>query len=111
MTTLTAVQPPGRFGSIHLMPGTHQITQFMEKPLGDGGWVNGGFFVVDNEVLERIEGDSTVWEQEPLGGMAEEGKLFAYKHAGFWHPMDTLRDRVVLEELWASGNPPWRTWA
>jgi glucose-1-phosphate cytidylyltransferase len=111
MTTLTAVQPPGRFGSIHLMPGTHQITQFMEKPLGDGGWVNGGFFVVDNEVLERIEGDSTVWEHEPLGGMAEEGKLFAYKHAGFWHPMDTLRDRVVLEELWASGNPPWRIWA
>ena len=108
--TLTAVQPPGRFGSIQLMPGTHQITRFMEKPRGDGGWVNGGFFVVDHGVLDYIEGDKTVWEQEPLDRLAAEGKLFAYEHSGFWHPMDTLRDRVVLEEYWTSGKAPWRVW-
>jgi glucose-1-phosphate cytidylyltransferase len=110
LATLTAVQPPGRFGSINLVSGTHKVGEFTEKPAGDGGWVNGGFFVVDAAAVDYIDGDETVWEHEPLARMADEGKLFAYKHPGFWHPMDTLRDRVVLEELWASGNPAWKVW-
>jgi glucose-1-phosphate cytidylyltransferase len=108
--TLTAIQPPGRFGAVHLEPGSHRIAEFTEKPAGDGGWVNGGFFVVDPEAFDYIDGDHTVWESEPLGRLASEGKLFAYKHTGFWHPMDTLRDRMVLEEMWASGAPPWKVW-
>jgi glucose-1-phosphate cytidylyltransferase len=110
VVTLTAVQPPGRFGSVQLAPGTGQITEFTEKPAGDGGWVNGGFFVVDPAAFEYIEGDLTVWEHEPLGSLAGEGKLFAYRHSGFWHPMDTLRDRMVLEEMWASGEAAWKVW-
>jgi glucose-1-phosphate cytidylyltransferase len=110
VVTLTAIQPPGRFGSVQLVPGTDQITEFTEKPAGDGGWVNGGFFVVDPAAFEYIEGDRTVWEHEPLGSLAQEGKLFAYRHSGFWHPMDTLRDRMVLEEMWASGEAPWKVW-
>jgi glucose-1-phosphate cytidylyltransferase len=110
VVTLTAIQPPGRFGSVQLVPGTDQITEFTEKPAGDGGWVNGGFFVVDPAAFEYIEGDLTVWEHEPLGSLAREGKLFAYRHSGFWHPMDTLRDRMVLEEMWASGEAPWKIW-
>ena len=110
VATLTAIQPPGRFGAVRLVSGTHQVSEFTEKPAGDGGLVNGGFFVVDAAALDYIDGDQTVWEQEPLGRLAEEGKLFAYKHPGFWHPMDTLRDRMVLEEMWASGSPPWKIW-
>jgi glucose-1-phosphate cytidylyltransferase len=110
MTTLTAIQPPGRFGAVQLVSGTHQVAEFTEKPKGDGGWVNGGFFVVDPGVFDYIDGDQTVWEHEPLGRLAEEGQLFAYKHPGFWHPMDTLRDRMVLEEMWASGRAPWKIW-
>jgi glucose-1-phosphate cytidylyltransferase len=110
VVTLTAVQPPGRFGSVQLVPGTDQITEFTEKPAGDGGWVNGGFFVVDPAAFEYIQGDLTVWEHEPLGSLARDGKLFAYRHSGFWHPMDTLRDRMVLEEMWASGEAPWKVW-
>jgi glucose-1-phosphate cytidylyltransferase len=108
--TLTAIQPPGRFGAVQLVSGTNQVAEFTEKPAGDGGWVNGGFFVVDADAFDYIAGDQTVWEDEPLGRMAEEGKLFAYKHPGFWHPMDTLRDRMVLEQMWESGQPPWRVW-
>jgi glucose-1-phosphate cytidylyltransferase len=108
--TMTAIQPPGRFGAVQLVPGTHRVDEFTEKPAGDGGWVNGGFFVVNPEVLDYIDGDETVWEHEPLGRLAQEGKLFAYKHPGFWHPMDTLRDRMVLEEMWDTGFAPWKVW-
>jgi glucose-1-phosphate cytidylyltransferase len=106
--TLTAVQPPGRFGVIDFKE--EKIAAFHEKPPGDGGWVNGGFFVVEPEVLDTIEGDSTPWEREPLEGLAQAGQLSAYKHDGFWQPMDTLRDRTYLESLWASGQAPWKVW-
>jgi NDP-sugar pyrophosphorylase family protein len=114
LATLTAVRPPGRFGALTLRDGQSRITSFQEKPLtGDGSdeaWINGGFFVVEPAAIDYIEGDQTVWEHEPLARMAGEGKLFAYKHAGFWHPMDTLRDRMVLEEMWDTGHAPWRVW-
>jgi glucose-1-phosphate cytidylyltransferase len=108
--TLTAIQPPGRFGAVHLQPGSDRIAEFTEKPAGDGGWVNGGFFVVEPEALDYIDGDETVWEREPLGRLADQSKLSAYRHSGFWHPMDTLRDRMVLEEMWGSGAAPWKVW-
>ncbi|MFD2676337.1 glucose-1-phosphate cytidylyltransferase [Camelimonas lactis] len=108
LATLTAVQPPGRFGAIDF-DGT-RVTGFQEKPVGDGGWINGGFFVLSPEVGKYIAGDETVWEQEPLCALAEEGNLSAYFHRGFWHPMDALRDKRHLEALWASGNAPWKTW-
>ncbi len=82
----------------------------MEKPKGDGAWINGGFFVLEPEIFRYIEGDDSVWEQEPLMNLSKDGKLMAYKHAGFWKPMDTLRDKRELEELWASGNAPWKVW-
>ncbi|HDG97548.1 MAG TPA: glucose-1-phosphate cytidylyltransferase [Desulfobacterales bacterium] len=110
LATLTAVQPPGRFGAIALKEGQTRITRFREKTKGDGAWVNGGFFVLEPGVMEYIEGDETVWEQEPLEKMAGEGMLAAYRHDGFWQPMDTLRDKMYLEQLWASGNPPWKVW-
>jgi glucose-1-phosphate cytidylyltransferase len=110
LATLTAVQPPGRFGVLSLHEGQARIESFVEKPEGEGGWVNGGFFVVEPEVLNYVEGDSTVWEREPMESLAREGKLSAYRHEGFWHPMDTLRDKMVLEEHWATGNAPWKVW-
>ena len=110
MATLTVVQPPGRFGAVNLATGSDQVTEYTEKPAGDGGWVNGGFFVVEPSALDYIDGDNTIWEHEPLGRLADEGKLFAYRHRGFWHPMDTLRDRMILEELWAEKDAPWRVW-
>jgi glucose-1-phosphate cytidylyltransferase len=106
--TLTAVQPPGRFGSL-VMEGS-RVTSFQEKPKGDGGWINGGFFVCSPAVLEYLQGDATIWEREPLERLARERSLAAYLHRGFWQPMDTLRDKNHLEELWASGNPPWKKW-
>lgn len=107
--TLTAVQPPGRYGALQF--GQNQdVCGFQEKPQGDGGWINGGFFVLEPEVIDRIEGDSTIWEQEPLRGLAQDGQLTAYHHTGFWQPMDTLRDRVNLEELWAGDRAPWKMW-
>jgi glucose-1-phosphate cytidylyltransferase len=106
--TVAAIQPPGRFGVLHLQDD--RVAGFHEKPAGDGAWVNGGFFVLEPGVLDRIEGDETVWEREPLEGLAHDGELAAFKHTGFWHPMDTLRDKIVLEELWASGQAPWKTW-
>lgn len=108
--TLTAVQPPGRFGAIMLGSTSNRIDSFFEKPSGDGAWVNGGFFVVEPEALDYIEGDDTVWEQEPLRNLAKDGKLFAYRHDGFWQSMDTLRDKHLLESIWQSGDVPWQVW-
>jgi glucose-1-phosphate cytidylyltransferase len=108
LATLTAIQPPGRFGALDLEGDL--ISHFMEKPIGDGGWVNGGFFVLEPGVLDYISGDDTVWEREPLQELAREGNLAAYRHEGYWQNMDTLRDKMVLEEQWASGAPPWKIW-
>ncbi len=110
LATITAVQPPGRFGVLTLSEGQHRIGGFMEKPQGDGAWINGGFFVLDRAVLDAIDGDESVWEREPLERLAGAGNVSAYRHSGFWQPMDTLRDRMVLEELWESGSPPWKCW-
>jgi len=104
--TVTAVAPPGRFGALEIVDG--QVERFMEKPPGDNGLINGGFFVLHPNVVDRVAGDATVWEQEPLMGLAADGELMAYRHDGFWAPMDTLRDKNQLEALWASGGAPWR---
>jgi glucose-1-phosphate cytidylyltransferase len=106
--TVTSVQPMGRFGALD-MTGDNRVLGFQEKPKGDGSWVNGGFFVLDPAVLDRIIDDETVFEKEPLEGLASDGQLVAYKHDGFWQAMDTLRDKNHLEELWAAGAP-WRVW-
>jgi len=106
--TVTAVQPPGRFGALEVEGD--RVSSFEEKPRGDGGWMNGGFFVCSPRVGEYLDGDGTVWEQEPLRRLAREGELASYRHEGFWHAMDTLRDRNNLEELWQSGDAPWRIW-
>jgi glucose-1-phosphate cytidylyltransferase len=108
LATITAVQPPGRYGALQ-MTG-EQVRGFTEKPRGDGGLINGGFFVLSPRCLARIEGDATMWEIEPLSGLAADGELMAYAHTGFWQPMDTLRDKNMLEELWASGKAPWKIW-
>ncbi|MGY2078774.1 glucose-1-phosphate cytidylyltransferase [Modestobacter sp. SYSU DS0657] len=108
--TMTAVQPPGRFGAIVLSEDQTAIHAFQEKPEGDGAWINGGYFVLEPSVIERISGDDTVWEQEPLRELAHAGQLTAYRHPGFWQPMDTLRDKNVLEELWQRGSAPWKVW-
>jgi len=108
LATLTAVQPPGRFGALNL--SGDKVSNFQEKPAGDGGWVNGGFFVLSPKVLDYIAGDSVAWEQEPLERLAREGKLAAYRHTGFWFALDTLRDKNHLEELWQSGQAPWKNW-
>jgi len=110
LATLTAVQPPGRFGTFNLTQGQTKISRFREKPRSDGAWVNGGYFVLEPGVMDYIADDSTVWEQEPLKNLAQDGMLSAYRHYGFWHPMDTLRDKNVLEQMWISGNPPWKVW-
>lgn len=106
--TITAVQPPGRFGSLQLEDTT--VTAFVEKPVGDGGWINGGFFVLSPSVIERIDGDETDWERRPLESLAADGELAAFFHVGFWRPMDTLRDKNHLETLWESGKAPWKVW-
>ena len=110
LATLTAVQPPGRFGALVLHEKQDIITNFQEKIRGDGAWINGGFFVLEPEVLDYIEGDATSWENEPLARLADEQKLAAFKHRGFWQPMDTLRDKMYLEKLWASDQAPWKIW-
>jgi glucose-1-phosphate cytidylyltransferase len=110
LATLTAVQPPGRWGAFTLEKEQRVVSSFREKPTGDGAWVNGGFFVLEPKVLDYIAGDATVWESEPMERLSREDQLAAYRHSGFWQPMDTLRDRHYLEDLWASGNPPWRIW-
>ncbi len=108
--TLTAVQPAGRFGAFTLPEGQAKIDHFREKPRGDNAWVNGGFFVLEPEVFDYIEGDATTWEREPMENLARDGKLAAYRHHGFWHPMDTLRDKNFLEEQWKRGTAPWKIW-
>lgn len=106
--TLTAVQPPGRFGALDL--SKNLITSFHEKPQGDGSWINGGFFVLETEIFKLIADDNTVWEREPLEELASQNQLSAYKHTGFWQPMDTLRDKMKLEDLWDLGKAPWKIW-
>ena len=108
LATVTATQPPGRFGAINHQG--NRVTGFQEKPRGDGGWINGGFFVLSPKVGEYIEGDSTVWEKEPMTDLATQGQLSVFFHDGFWHPMDTLRDKRYLEDLWSSNKAPWKTW-
>jgi glucose-1-phosphate cytidylyltransferase len=108
--TVTAVQPPGRFGAFTLAAQSTRVPSFKEKPNGDGAWINGGFFVLEPEVIDLIEGDDTVWEREPLETLADRGELAAFRHQGFWQPMDTLRDRQTLESLWTSGRAPWQRW-
>jgi len=110
LVTLTAVQPPGRFGTFTLAGDQTKISTFREKAKADNAWINGGFFVVEPEALDYIKGEDVEWEAEPLENMAHDGKLAAYQHHEFWHPMDTLRDKNVLEKLWASGEAPWQTW-
>jgi glucose-1-phosphate cytidylyltransferase len=108
LATVTAVQPPGRFGALAVEGD--RIRGFQEKPHGDGGWINGGFFVLSPKVGDYIDGDATHWEEEPMESLAAEGQLAPYQHSGFWQPMDTRRDKRQLEELWQSGNAPWKTW-
>jgi glucose-1-phosphate cytidylyltransferase len=108
LATITAVQPPGRYGALELDGG--EVRAFTEKPRGDGGLINGGFFVLSPGCIDRIAGDDTSWEGEPLTGLAADGELMAFAHTGFWQPMDTLRDKNQLEELWASGKAPWKSW-
>ena len=108
MATVTAVQPPGRFGRLAI--DGERVTDFLEKPSGDGDWVNGGFFVLEPGIFDFIKDDGTIWEREPLERITELGELSAFKHRGFWQPMDTLRDKTQLEELWETGRAPWKVW-
>ncbi len=108
LATMCAVQPPGRFGAIDIQD--NRITRFEEKPSGDGSWINGGFFILERKVLDYIKDDATIWERDPLEALARDGQISAYMHAGFWQPMDTMRDKIKLEELWQSGHAPWKVW-
>jgi glucose-1-phosphate cytidylyltransferase len=108
LVTLTAVQAPSRYGILDM--NERRVDSFREKVPGDAGWINGGFFVIEREAIKLIKDDATRWEAEPLDSLARRGKLQAYKHNGFWYPMDTLRDRAHLEKLWASGRAPWKVW-
>lgn len=108
IATITAIQPPGKFGRLNLEQNI--VKSFEEKPDGDGGWVNGGFFVLEPQVFDYLGDDSTIWEREPLEKLAKNNQLSAYKHKGFWHPVDTLWDKNYLEKLWKDGNPPWKIW-
>ena len=110
LATLTAVQPPGRFGAINLGEGQNKITSFREKPQGDGAWINGGYFVLEPEAIDYIANDSTIWEQQPLQKLAHDEQLSAYKHMGFWQSMDSLRDKKYLESIWNSPDVPWKVW-
>ncbi|WP_417251465.1 glucose-1-phosphate cytidylyltransferase [Castellaniella sp.] len=109
LATVTAVQPPGRYGALKL--NGERVAGFTEKPRGDGGLINGGFFVLSPKCLDLIQDDQTSWEREPLAALAGEGQLMAFEHSGFWQPMDTLREKNMLEDLWVSGRAPWKTWA
>lgn len=106
--TVTAVQPPGRYGSLNMEGG--EVRSFVEKPLGDGGWINGGFFVLSPDCLDLVTDDACSWESGPLSKLASQGDLMAFEHNGFWQPMDTLRDKIHLEDLWQSGKAPWKVW-
>jgi glucose-1-phosphate cytidylyltransferase len=107
LATVTIVRPPARFGGVDL--DGDQVVEFTEKPQTEGGWINGGFFVLEPSVFEYISGDDSIWEREPLERLAADGQLMAFRHEGFWQAMDTVRDKKVLEELWDAGSPPWRT--
>jgi glucose-1-phosphate cytidylyltransferase len=110
IVTLTAIQPSGKFGALSLSDDS-SVSTFLEKPKGDGAWINGGFFVVEPKAFDYIKnGDSTIWEREPLEGLSKDNQLIAYKHYGFWHPMDTLKDKSDLEKNWNSNNCEWRIW-
>jgi glucose-1-phosphate cytidylyltransferase len=109
LATVTAVQPPGQYGVLALTEGA-RIAAFFEKPESDATWINGGFFVLEPGALDSIEGDDSIWEREPLEALTAAGQVAAYRHTGFWQPMDTLREQMVLEELWESGSPPWKSW-
>ena len=106
--TVTAVMPPGRYGALEIID--NQVRSFKEKPQGDGSWINGGFFVLEPSVIDLIDSDETIWEAEPLTSLAKDGELGAYKHDGFWRPMDTLRDKNQLNEMWMKGSAPWKIW-
>jgi glucose-1-phosphate cytidylyltransferase len=108
LATVTAVRPPGRYGALSMVGGA--VTGFTEKPLGDGGMINGGFFVLSPKVLDLIDGDDVPWESRPLESLVQQGELIAFEHTGFWQPMDTLREKNLLEELWESGTAPWKKW-
>lgn len=108
LATVTAVLPPGRFGDLNI--DGKKVVGFMEKPLGDGNMINGGYFVLSPKCLDLIENDTTVWEDKPIKELTNNGQLMAYVHKGFWQPMDTLREKIILDELWASGNAPWKIW-
>jgi len=108
IATVTSVQTPGRFGSLAI--DGDKISKFLEKPSGDGNWINGGFFVLEPKVFDYLKNDSTIWEREPLEKLAKDGQLSAYKHTNFWQPLDTLRDKNSLEKLWSSGKAPWKIW-
>lgn len=109
LATVTAVQPPGRYGALQI--ADTNVDGFVEKPLGDGGFINGGFFILSPKCIDAIDGDATSWEQEPIATIAARGELQAFFHRGFWQPMDTLRDKMMLEDLWASGRAPWKVWS
>ncbi|WP_047517742.1 glucose-1-phosphate cytidylyltransferase [Methylophilus sp. Q8] len=108
LATVTGVQPPGRYGALEL--NNNEVKGFTEKPKGDGGWINGGFFVLSPRCIDYIEGDCSSWETDPLMNLAKEGQLYAYEHHGFWQPMDTLREKTLLESLWANNEAPWKVW-
>jgi glucose-1-phosphate cytidylyltransferase len=110
LATITAVQPPGRFGALVFDDGADIVQNFQEKPQGDGAWINGGFFVLEPEVIDRIENDEILWEKQPLSRLSTEGQLVAYRHKGFWKPMDTVRDKIELEDRWKSGVAEWKVW-
>lgn len=110
LATVTAVQPTGRFGAMFLTEDDPTVSSFNEKPKGDGAWISGGYFLLEPAALDLIEDDRTVWERGPMLTLAERGELVAYRHYGFWHPMDTLRDKTVLNKLWSQGNAPWQIW-
>jgi len=110
LATVTAVQPQGRFGALFMDDTGGRVSQFEEKPPGDGSWVNGGFFVLSPKVLDYVESDDTIWEHAPLQALAQSGQLSAFRHTGFWHAMDTMRDKAYLEELWLAGRAPWKSW-
>jgi len=109
LATLTATRPPARFGVVKFGPN-NVVKNFQEKPDGDGSWINGGFFVLSPKVIDFIENDKSIWEQEPLSNLAKNNDLYAYKHDGFWQPMDTLREKFILNDLWTRGNAPWKVW-
>jgi glucose-1-phosphate cytidylyltransferase len=108
LATVTAVQPPGRFGTLDIQ--ANKVARFQEKPRGDGAWINGGFFVLSPKVLDSIAGDATIWEKDPMEKLASSGQLSSFKHEGFWQPLDTLRDKNYLEELWSKNQAPWKSW-